>query len=307
LQNQTKIFDYGHWDIREVGLFNPEDFFGFIYIITNNRTGKAYIGKKQFKFKKRRQVKKRSKIFFVDSDWLTYCSSCEPLKEDISLLGKDIFSYKIIRLCCGRSDLTYSEEQVQYQYDVLKAKLDDGTPAFYNRTIAHKRFAGVEKQSEESKQKISIALKAYRAINPQVISEETKNKISTTLKEHPEYQQPMIQAIRDLSLEERIAKAKHANSFQSKEGKISGGRAAGSKLFQDSKGIFGMTEEKKKTAQQNGGLVVGKLSWWNKDGINKRSNVCPGPDWSKGRYYTPEAKAARAEKISVSMKAKKNE
>ncbi len=43
----------------------PEKAYGYVYLITNNQTGKKYIGKKLFWFSKTKQVKgkkKRTKV-----------------------------------------------------------------------------------------------------------------------------------------------------------------------------------------------------------------------------------------------------
>lgn len=149
------IVDYGHWDVRKVGSFDPADWFGFIYLITNTVDGRKYIGKKQFKSKKRYQKNKRSRIKYVDSDWQTYCSSCDELKADIASMGEDKFKFEILHLCSGRAETSYMEEHVQHEMDVLFKHLPNGTRAFYNGTITHKVYAGVEKQMAQTKEKLS--------------------------------------------------------------------------------------------------------------------------------------------------------
>lgn len=147
------IGDYGHWATETE--FNPDDFFGFIYEIEEIATGKLYIGKKFFRHKRKKTKSDKSR--FKDSGWREYTSSCEPLQKAIEEKGKDQFKFRILSLCSGKSQLTYEEYEAQITRDVLRAKLPDGTPKYYNRNIANKHFAGLEKQTEETKAKLSAA------------------------------------------------------------------------------------------------------------------------------------------------------
>ena len=144
---------YGHWDTGEFSEFNPDDFFGFIYEIEEIDTGRCYIGKKFFKHK--RKVTKSDKSKFKESNWKDYTGSCEPLNETIELRGKDKFAFRILSLCSGKSQLTYEECQLQYTKDVLRSKLPNGERKYFNKTIGHLLFAGVEKQTDESRAKIA--------------------------------------------------------------------------------------------------------------------------------------------------------
>ena len=63
-----------------------EDKFGFVYIITNTKTKKAYVGCKQYYIGK---TKKKSK-------WQTYVGSSKYLKEDIKKIGKQFFIFEVI-------------------------------------------------------------------------------------------------------------------------------------------------------------------------------------------------------------------
>jgi hypothetical protein len=120
----------------------PEDCVGFVYIITNNLSGKKYIGKKLAKFAKtsyktvklKNGTKKKKKIRSkVDSDWLTYWSSSEDLKADVAALGEDKFSREILRYCNSKNELSYYEAKYQFEYDVL---LDENK--WYNGWISVK-------------------------------------------------------------------------------------------------------------------------------------------------------------------------
>ena len=120
----------------------PEETVGFVYIITNNLSGKKYIGKKLAKFAKtsyktvklKNGTKKKKKIRSkVDSDWLTYWSSSEDLKADVAALGEDKFSREILRYCNSKNELSYYEAKYQFEYDVL---LDENK--WYNGWISVK-------------------------------------------------------------------------------------------------------------------------------------------------------------------------
>lgn len=145
---------YGHWNIKNVGEFDPDMFWGFIYEIVEKDTGKSYIGKKQFTFK--RQKTKYDKRTRKESDWKTYCSSSKIMQDLIVERGKENFEFNILSLCVGKSQLTYEEQQYQFSNDVLRAKFPNGERKYYNQTIGHMRFAGVEKQTNEAVEKIRL-------------------------------------------------------------------------------------------------------------------------------------------------------
>ena len=87
--------DHGHWICEK---FEPESF-GFIYLITNIKNNRKYIGKKQLQFKKSIRLKSRKnrKVSYSESDWKTYTGSCRELNEDIEKYGKENFTFEILR------------------------------------------------------------------------------------------------------------------------------------------------------------------------------------------------------------------
>ena len=105
-----------------------DDNIGFIYLITNLKTGRKYIGKKQFyasrvkittlKLKNGTKKKKRSKVK-VYNDWMEYYSSSEELKNDVKIYGSEFFERKILKLCKNKGELSYFEAKYQFEYDVL--------------------------------------------------------------------------------------------------------------------------------------------------------------------------------------------
>jgi hypothetical protein len=110
-----------------------EDNFGFVYLISCDKTNRQYWGRKYFwSFRtppgKKRKVKQ-------ESDWKKYYGSCPELKEDIKKYGKECFSRVIISLHKTKGDCNYEETRQLFLNNVLRESLDDGTPAFYNSNI----------------------------------------------------------------------------------------------------------------------------------------------------------------------------
>lgn len=151
---------YGHWDISGIGPFDPDSFFGFIYEIEELDTGRLYVGRKQFRKKNKKEMK-----------WREYESSSAELVTLIAMRGKDAFAFRILILCSGKSQLTYEEERMQYGRNVLLERMPNGERRFFNKTIGHRHFAGVEKQTEAARQKMSVARKGI------LLTEEHKKKI----------------------------------------------------------------------------------------------------------------------------------
>jgi len=106
----------------------PEECVGFVYLITNNQSGRKYIGKKLAKFskttyktvKQKNGIKKRRKIRSkIDSDWREYWSSSDELKKDIVSLGQDNFTREILYYCGSKSECSYVEAREQFSRRVL--------------------------------------------------------------------------------------------------------------------------------------------------------------------------------------------
>ena len=116
----------------------PEDCVGFVYLITNNTTGRKYIGKKLAKFSKttyktvklKNGNKKKKKIRGkIESDWQTYYGSNDQLNQDIAELGSDNFTREILFYCTSKAACSYIETREQFNHRVLES--DD----YYNGQI----------------------------------------------------------------------------------------------------------------------------------------------------------------------------
>jgi hypothetical protein len=103
--------------------------YGFVYLITNLKSGRKYIGKKFFYSSKTKTVKGKKKKIKVFSDWQTYYGSSAELSQDVLLLGLDNFSREIIHLCQSKGECGYLEAKEQFIRGVMES--DD----YYNSWI----------------------------------------------------------------------------------------------------------------------------------------------------------------------------
>jgi len=92
---------------------------GCVYLITNKISNKRYIGKKLFWFSKTKTVKGKKKKYKALSDWETYWSSSEDLKNDVITLGEENFTREILFLCSSKGALSYMELREQIIRNVL--------------------------------------------------------------------------------------------------------------------------------------------------------------------------------------------
>lgn len=122
------------WLYNGATFTDPQQFFGFIYIITNLKTGRQYIGRKLFtKAKIQAKTKtKRKKKLRVANDWQNYWGSSDELLADVKSLGHDNFKREILRLTTKRGETNYYEA-----LEILSrgALLSD---AFYNKWVSLK-------------------------------------------------------------------------------------------------------------------------------------------------------------------------
>lgn len=113
----------------------PEEYQGFVYLITELDTGKKYIGKKNFwrpkvlpkNSKRNRRVRTR-----VESDWKKYFGSSKEVQALVESNGVENYKREILRFCKTKGEMSYYEAKLQFEHDVL---LSD---EYYNEFIGCK-------------------------------------------------------------------------------------------------------------------------------------------------------------------------
>ena len=102
--------------------FSSDDYYGFVYCITNRATNKKYIGKKFFWNKKtlpKTKTRKRRVRTLVESDWRVYMGSNRVLKEEVEVAGTDPYHREILHLCKTKGECSYLEAKEQFDREVL--------------------------------------------------------------------------------------------------------------------------------------------------------------------------------------------
>ena len=120
--------------------YNQEEFtscdknmVGFVYLITNTKSNKKYIGKKHFWSKRKVKGSTRRKTF--ESDWKSYYGSCEELKADVKELGKEFFKREILYICMHKKSMSYFETYEQFTRNVIMSE------EYYNTNVEGKFFS----------------------------------------------------------------------------------------------------------------------------------------------------------------------
>lgn len=135
------------WMFEGKDFTDSTGYYGMVYCITHNETGKRYIGRKYFSKSKIQQKTKtkRKKKLRVESDWQSYYGSSADLLEDVSRYGKDAFTREIIRLCITRSETNYYEA---FHILTSGALLTD---KFYNKWVSLKLHKSTLTHLQEKK------------------------------------------------------------------------------------------------------------------------------------------------------------
>jgi hypothetical protein len=144
-----KWFTYEDGNVTEYDSVDkfPEKCVGFIYKITNIRTGKFYIGRKSlFSNVKKKLTKKElaehtgpgkkptKKLVTKESDWENYWGSNKVLLQEIKDSGTKHFRREVLKFCFNKKQLTYWEVHFQCVNEVL---LSDRS---YNDNVLAKFF-----------------------------------------------------------------------------------------------------------------------------------------------------------------------
>ena len=112
--------------------------FGFVYRITNLTNNREYIGRKYFWTFRTPKGKKRK--VRGESDWRNYYGSCDELKEDIKVLGKESFRREILSLHLTKGKVNFSETEALFKNNVLTESLENGIPKYYNSNIMNRYY-----------------------------------------------------------------------------------------------------------------------------------------------------------------------
>jgi hypothetical protein len=144
-----KWFTYKNGRILEYDSVDkfPENCIGFVYKITNIKTGKFYIGKKSLYSNVRKKLTKKElaeltgpgrkptkKLVTSESNWMDYWGSNKGILQEIKEEGTDSFRKEILKFCFNKKQLTYWEVHYQCINEVLF------TDKSYNDNVLAKFF-----------------------------------------------------------------------------------------------------------------------------------------------------------------------
>lgn len=144
---QREVYMKGHhWEGVE---HDPSNAWGFIYRITCKKTGKQYIGKKQYRLwdgpSGGYKCTDPQNEWFDESlwkanDWKFYTGSQNDLNREIAFGNVWDFKYEVVELAVDKLDLHMAEVNLQIKEDVLDKLDDNGEYKYYNKNIASMEF-----------------------------------------------------------------------------------------------------------------------------------------------------------------------
>lgn len=115
---------------------NYEEAVGFVYVITNIKTGRFYIGKKNLYSERKTKISTREKTqtktrktfkrVVKESNWMSYYGSCKELLEEIAMTHPSFYHREILEVCYSKKYLGYSEIAHQIKNDVLTSNSYNG-------------------------------------------------------------------------------------------------------------------------------------------------------------------------------------
>lgn len=129
----------------------PEEYQGFVYMITEKDTDMKYIGKKFFwkpKILPKTKTRKRRVRTRVESDWREYFGSSKEVQLLVEEKGQDNYTREILRLCKTKGECSYYEMKYQLEYDVL-LKPDEYYNAFVGGKIHRNHILGLQDPEDD--------------------------------------------------------------------------------------------------------------------------------------------------------------
>ena len=145
---RRKVYLNGHhWEGMK---HDPENYWGFIYLVEDTQTGMKYVGRKQYrlwdgptggyKCTDPRDPEWFTEIAWRENDWKLYTGSCEPLNKEISRRGVHNFRFSVLNLAPDKLSLHLMEIEELVRRDVLEAVDSNGDYLYYNANIASQEF-----------------------------------------------------------------------------------------------------------------------------------------------------------------------
>ena len=273
-----------HWTFRDdkTRVPDPDNYFGFVYLITNKKSQRKYIGCKQYW-----QMRHRKK--YKPSNWRVYTSSSKELNQDIEKIGKRNFKFEIIQEYLTKRGLHYYEQHYQMKYHVLTAIIKStGEKSYYNKNVGGIRFyCPVEKYEDpEYKKKRSELAKAQW-------SDPEFRKKQETLWADPEYKKKRSELSKaqwsDPEFRKKQSETKAKPENKKKRSELSKARWADPEFRKKQSETTAKPENKKKRSE------LSKAQWADPEFRKKQSEAKAKPEFrkrhselSKARWADPE-------------------